>query len=186
VNDLVVTGGKLALICVIAALSLGVVNAITEPEIERVKQRQLEEALAYVSLGGELGDPVEVGERTVREYYPLDVDRNGEYDGYVVSLIGIGYGGDMKLLAAYGESGEVRAVSLLDNAETPGLGKEAERPSYMEKFVGTGGDTPVPTSKQMLSQAQADAISGASLTFMGIGDALEAGSQFVKRLGGGS
>ena len=65
------------------------------------------------------------------------------------------------------------------NAETPGLGKEAENPSYMEMFIGHGGEEDVPTGTSDLEPAEADAVSGATLTFLGIARALEAGSDYV-------
>ena len=175
-NDLVVIGGKLAIICVVAALALGIVNAITAPEIVRVKERQLKVALDQVSLGGSLGDPIEVGSDNVNTYYPLNVSG---IRGFVLNLVGIGYGGEMEILSSFTEGGEILAITLMDNAETPGLGKAAERSEYMEMFVAHGGETDIPTSKRQLETEEADAISGATITFLGIGEALSAGERFV-------
>ena len=181
-NDLVVTGGKLAIICIVAALALGIVNAITAPEIVRVKERQLKAALDQVSLGGSLGAPTEVGSDGVDTYYPLNVLG---IRGYVLKLIGIGYGGEMEILGSFTEDGEILAITLMDNAETPGLGKEAERPEYMEMFVAHGGENDIPTSKRQLETGEADAISGATITFLGIAEALSAGERFVISIGDG-
>ncbi len=71
----------------------------------------------------------------------------------------------------------------MDNQETPGLGKEAENPEYMKKYIGTGEDSPVPVRKSQLSQEDADAITGASITFMGIGKALASASDYAKKEG---
>jgi electron transport complex protein RnfG len=69
----------------------------------------------------------------------------------------------------------------MQNSETPGLGKEAESAGYMEeKFVGTGDEEPVPTTAGDLPPEQAEAVSGATITFMGIADALATGSAYVK------
>jgi hypothetical protein len=86
---------------------------------------------------------------------------------------------DMQILAGYRGDGEVFSAVLMQNAETPGLGKEAENPSYMEMFIGHGGEGDVPTSTSELESAEADAVSGATLTFLGIARALEAGSDYV-------
>ena len=178
-NDLVLIGGKLAIICLVAALALGIVNAITAPEIVRVKERQLQAALDQVSIGGSIGEVIEVKSGAVDSYYPLNMSGGL---GYVIKLIGIGYGGDMEILTSYRESGKILAVTLMDNAETPGLGKEAERPQYMEMFVSHGGESDIPTSKQELETREADAISGATITFLGIGEALSAGERFVQSI----
>jgi electron transport complex protein RnfG len=98
----------------------------------------------------------------------------------VVRLIGQGYGGDMVILAGVRPDGEIFSAELMQNKETPGLGKEAEKEGYMEKYTGTGDDEPVPVRKDMLSQEQADAITGSTITFIGIGRALQEGSAYVK------
>ena len=54
----------------------------------------------------------------------------------------------------------------------------------MKKFIGSGADKPVPTVKTQLPQQEADAVSGATITFTAVAQALEAGSSFAKNLGG--
>ena len=103
--------------------------------------------------------------------------------GYILTLRGDGYAGDLKILANYEKSGKLLACVLMDNQETPGLGKEAEKTEYMEKFKGFGEDKPVPSKKGMLSAEDADAVGGATITFTGIGKALDYGSNYVKKLG---
>ena len=177
-NEMVRVGGKLALICAVAAIALGLVNAVTAPAIARVKERQLAEALDAVRGTATAGTEISVESHpVVNGYYPLT--EGGNASGYILRLTGIGYGGDMTLLASVAADGEIRFVALMDNLETPGLGKEAEKPEYMDKFIGTGGARAVPLSKQQLTQAQADAISGASITFMGLAQALKAGADYV-------
>lgn len=90
----------------------------------------------------------------------------------------------MKLVASYDLAGEIIAVKMLSNSETPGIGKKSEDPSYMDKFIGTGGDGEVPTSKSQLSSDQAQAVSGATVTFTGISKALDYGSDYVRKQGG--
>jgi electron transport complex protein RnfG len=100
--------------------------------------------------------------------------------GAILELIGDGYGGDMKILARYGPEGVIQAVTLMDNLETPGLGKKAETPEYMEKFIGTGGrDKPVPVRKNMLVPGEADAITGSTITFLGVSQALAEGARYI-------
>jgi electron transport complex protein RnfG len=178
-NDVVSVGGKLALICAVAAIALGLVNSVTAPAIARVKEEQLAAALDKVRGTAEAGEErIVEDDAVVKAYYRLTKD--GSPRGYIIKFIGIGYGGDMELLASIAPDGEIQAVTLLDNLETPGLGKEAEKPEYMEKFIGTGSERAVPVFKQQLNQAQADSISGASITFMGLAQALTVASEYVK------
>ena len=169
-------GGKLALICLIAGITLGLVNAVTAPKIANVKAQTLARALAKVSGGKEVGaETVEDDHPVVRGYFLLS-------SGYILNLIGVGYGGDLELLVSYSLKGEIEAVALMDNLETPGLGKNAEKPEYMEKYLGAGAARPVPVTKQQLSQSQADSVSGATITFVGIGQALADGAIYAQEL----
>jgi electron transport complex protein RnfG len=104
----------------------------------------------------------------------------------VLELEGSGYGGEMRILARYDGEGAIRAVKLMDNTETPGLGKKAETPTYMDKFIGTGApEEPVPVRKDMLASSEADAVTGATITFLGISQALAEGAQYAaEQLGG--
>lgn len=177
-KSIFLTGGKLFLICTVAALTLGIINAITEPVIAARKVLELNKALN--SLTGELkaAEGVAVkGEAVVKVYYP--VLRDGKIDSYILELTGSGYGGDMKILSRYKLNGEIISVKLMDNLETPGLGKKAENPKYMKKFIGAGSSNPVPVLKSMLEQTEAEAITGATITFIGVAKALDQGSSFI-------
>jgi electron transport complex protein RnfG len=208
-HQVLFVGLKLFVICAVAAAGLGLFNELTEPAILTRKAREEAEAVSRLITSGTRGKktPVE-GQSPVKAYY--EVSQAGGGKSYILELEGIGYGGEMKIMAAYGEGGEILSVILLDNLETPGLGKKAEEPSYMAPFIGKGGigGEPVPVSKEMLSTPDdlgvregpqnliqwlfgtggsggADAVSGATMTFMGVSDALARGSEYVKSQGGG-
>jgi electron transport complex protein RnfG len=182
---LVLIGGKLAVICAVAAVVLGLVNAVTAPAIVENRERALAEGLAAITSqsglsGPAVGDPVPVAEGAVA--YPIT--SGAEVSGYVMQLTGTGYGGDMQLLAGYYPDGELFAAQLMENQETPGLGKKAETAAYMQKFIGSGATIPVPVSKSDLPASEADAITGATITFIGVGRALSDGSDQVRALAG--
>ena len=182
-KNIVIIGLKLTVICAVAALCLGFINAVTLPKIEKNKAIVLKEALSAVNKSGTPGKEVFVeGNKTVLSYYPVSV-AGGEISSYILTLKGEGYGGDLKILANFEKSGKLIACVLMDNQETPGLGKEAENSSYMTKFVGKGDDAPIPIKKAQLSSADADAIGGATITFAGLGNALAHGSDYVKKIG---
>ena len=180
-KTIVITGLKLFAICAVAALALGAVSSITEPRIAQYKIEQLRQALAELTPGAQTGEAEEVAANpTVLTRYP--VLENGEEVGSLLALVGTGYGGDLKILARYDRNGEIRAVELMEDEETPGLGKKAENPEYMNKFVGTGtAGRPVPVRKDMLPASEADAITGATITFLGVSKALAEGARFVRQ-----
>ncbi len=170
--------GKLALICAISALLLGVINSMTEPVIAARKAAELKAALSSLLEEGTPGAREDLTDSPViLSRYPVE-----GAEAWILDMNGKGYGGDMKVLASYRADGSIIDVVLMDNAETPGLGKKAENPAYMDKFRGTGGATPVPVSKDALESP--DSVSGATITFMGIATPLAEGSAYVQSLGG--
>jgi len=180
-KDVMSIGGRLAVICAVAAVVLGLVNGVTAPRIADLKAQKLQDALRAVVPSGEIGQEIILEDVPgITGYYP--VSQSGKTTGYVLNLVGAGYAGDLKILSGYQTDGTVNAVVMMENQETPGLGKEAEKPYYMEKYLGTGGKTPVPVKKSQLAQGDADAVSGATITFMAVGRSLEIGSDFVKSL----
>ncbi|MCK5200459.1 MAG: FMN-binding protein [Spirochaetales bacterium] len=182
-KEVIRTGGKLAAICAVAAISLGIVNAITEPIIITARAARLKDALSELSVMLGIDGYIESqNQDSIRGYYPLSgVDG---IDAYIIKVTGAGYAGDMDLLTAISFEGVVLSAVLMDHSETPGLGKEAENASYMEKYIGKGKDTVIPSNKSHLSPKDSDAVTGASITFIGIGKALNEASEFVVQMGG--
>jgi len=201
---------RLTIICAVAALILGVVNIVTEPVIIERKRIEKELALKALSDGDNVGEVqypansddlhskllaklVEHGvigaeddideKELITSFYP--VVKDGETIRYILQLEGSGYGGKMVLLSVFNLDGSFVKAKLMENNETPGLGKKAEDPQYynMYRKRGTNAD-PVPVSKRALSDSDAEAISGSTITFNGISKALALGSDYVKLLGG--
>ncbi len=231
-RKMIIIGLKLFLICSISAVLLGALNMVTKGPIEDrkieeeniVKNKFVEIFKEQLNLNNciagtkiifsekELESLKENDIEVVVAYYP--VENNGTTVGYIVEFSAKGYGGPMKLMALYKTDGEIVSVELMDNDETPGLGKKAEGENYMNKFIGTGGpEYPVPVSKSMLagssgstaqykrdwsgfnlsfgewffgiSEGQTDSVTGATITFNGVSEALAKGVIFIKILEGG-
>ena len=182
-KEVIKVGGKLAAICAIAAIALGIANAVTEPIIIEARAARLKAALEDVSVGLDIGELVEVDEEiSITGYYPLT--QTDSTVAYIIKVTGAGYAGDMNILTAISLDGEVLSAVLMENTETPGLGKEAENPNYMKMYIGTGKDSVIPFRKTQLSSKDADSITGASITFIGIGKALNEAAAFVDQIGG--
>jgi electron transport complex protein RnfG len=206
----------------VAALSLGIINQFTSGVIKTRIENDKKAVIKTLVTEGSIGSMVDVREQVVQAYYP--VEKYGQIIAYILELHGTGYGGDIKILAAYSPNGKILAAQLTEHNETPGLGDKAKEPVYMHKFVGTGAGEPVPVSKEMLAkrakasasaasaasaarpsfgrpqynsltewlfgkvaatEAQTDSVSGATITFLGVSRALEAGAYYVKTVRGG-
>lgn len=170
----------LAGICSFFALVLGVVNLFTGPIIVENKARREKEALQKLILPDET-----VGERFPVTEDPLVFERvevfNGDIrSGMILVLKTNGYGGPITLLGCYDPEGTLVRAVVTDNVETPGIGKNSEERWYMEIFEGTGGAKPVPLTKGELDSTQADALTGATITFTAVSSALYGGSAWIK------
>jgi len=164
---------RLGLIGALAALLLAVVNNFTEPVIAEFKAAELQAALTALADGGTPGERDIAPADGVSQRWPIDGG------GWILELSAVGYGGPMTVVASFDESGALMVARLMDNNETVGFGKKAEDPGYMEIFAGRGAEEPMPRSKGDLG-ADADVVSGATVTFSGITAALERGSNLVK------
>ena len=182
-KEVIKIGGKLAAICAVAAIALGIVNAVTEPIIIAARAARLKAALSELSVGLDIGEFVKVeNQNAINGYYLLS--GADSIDAHIITVTGAGYAGDMNILTAISLEGEVLSVVLMEHSETPGLGKEAENASYMEMYIGTGKDSVIPSSKRHLNSKDAYSVTGASITFIGIGKALNEASEFVGQMGG--
>ena len=181
-KNIIIIAVKLAIICLVAAFVLALVNGITAPQIAASKAQAELDALSVINKAGTIGERVEGDGAGVNYYFP--VTDGGKVTNYIMSLTSMGYGGNLVILGNFKVNGEIIDAKLMEDSETPGLGKKAENAEYMNKFKGTGADKPVPVKKTMLEGSDADAVTGATITFTGVSKALEYGSEFAKKLGG--
>ena len=168
-----IIAGKLTVICFTAVVLLILVNLITSPIINKNNIKTEKEANQKLIPQGDkfelkyfpfLNDT----EKDDNYYYEVK-NRNSELIGYIVASKGNGYGGKLKILTAFDINLKILNVKLMDNNETPGLGKKAEKSRYMNKFIGTNTpDNPFPKTKSMLPKNEADSVTGATITFNGI------------------
>jgi electron transport complex protein RnfG len=182
-NKSAVAGGKIAAVYILAFIVVALAHLITASAIQRRGEQETYRALKDIapnkSFGGFKNAP---GAGPVLGYYPV-WGGMGEPETYIVLVEGAGYGGPLSLMVHCKAGGEILAARLAHTQEYPGMGKEAETPAYMRKFTGTGAEKPVPLERAELSQTDAAAVSGASVTFRGVARALERASSFIKNGG---
>lgn len=109
------------------------------------------------------------------EGYQIAVDAQGNPVGFVLTVVTHeGYGGDIRFTMGVNTDGSLNGISLLNIAETPGLGMQAEEvlvPQFADKnaypfaYVKTG----------KTAENQIDAISGATITTEAITEGVNAG-----------
>ena len=156
-------GITLFIITAVTGTILGVVHDITLEPIRITKERlkaeamrgALPEAEEFITL--ELADDADAVIKDVQEGI-----FGGNSVGYCVTVTPSGYAGPIELVAGITSDGNLRAIRIINQSETPGLGSKSALPGFYEQFrdaariIVVKGDPAAPGEIQ--------AISGATIT----------------------
>ena len=111
----------------ISVALLAYVNELTKGPIAEAHAKALSEAVKAVVPGFD-NDPI--AEKRVQEMdgasfaiYPAT--KEGQYIGAAVEAISMGFGGELKVLVGFDAQGNILDYSVLQHAETPGLGSKS-------------------------------------------------------------
>lgn len=151
----------LTAISVIAGGALAAINDVTKERIEAINAENLQVGIKKVILGtaeGELNveTPDSIDENTV--VYSTD-------KGVAVQTVTNGFGGPLKVLVGFDETGTIMGYTILATQETPGLGVKAE--TWFQKgqkgdIIGKNpGETALVVSKD---GGDVDAITASTIT----------------------
>ena len=163
---LVLTG-----VAVITGCILAYVNHITEQPIALQKQKTLEDGIKAVMGGGALTvtktDTVRQNDAKGKELtyviYQTQDAQHTDLGAAVESTTG-GFGGHLKVLVSFDPAGTILGYTLLEHAETPGLGAKAD--AWFQKgqkgdIIGKNPSEPLVVSKD---GGQVDAITASTIT----------------------
>ena len=170
----------LTLISVIAAAALASVNKITAGPIEENKARTLAEGINSV-LG--VSDAQVQETKTVQDANGNDVIIYATDKGVAVQAIDPnGFGGKLSVLVGFADEGSIKGYTVLEHAETPGLGAKAglwfqkgEKGDIIGKNPGEkaltvskdGGDVDAITASTITSRAFLRAVNVAFHAYAG-------------------
>lgn len=166
----------LTLITVIAAGGLGAMYMVTEAPIAAAKQAKQEAAIREVLPPYDHVDTaIVVNEQKVYRAFTAD----NKIVGLAIEAWAVGFGGNIKVMVGIDNEGNIVNYSLLEHAETPGLGSKltdwfkvrsdirntsiAKRPFTVSK---DGGEFDAITAATISSRAFLDAINKATETYM--------------------
>ncbi len=152
----------LTLIAVIAGGALAMVNSVTAPQIEKINQENLAAGIKAV-MGS---DDIQVAEpQEVEGFTSYAVcDAQGNSLGCAVTSSTNGFGGELKVLVGFDNAGNILGYTVLQTAETPGLGAKAA--DWFQKgqkgdIIGKSPAEPLTVSKD---GGQVDAITASTIT----------------------
>ena len=172
----------LALICLVIAALLGIVNSVTKGPIEANTEKTVQESLQVVMpadsyeklkyTGGDVTTDNGVVVPVVAVY------QAGE-EGYVVETNSPnGFGGALDMMAGISADGEVTGIAIISHAETSGLGSKATDPEWQAQFKGAtdmvsvekdGGSIVAITGSTITSRAVCDGVNAARLVVESLG-----------------
>lgn len=163
---LVLTG-----VAVIMGGILANVNYLTEGPINEQKEKALADGIKKVLVCDDLvvtkTDTVKQNDEKGKELtYVIyqTADAKGNELGVAVESTTGGFGGDLKVLVGFNPEGIILGYTLLEHAETPGLGSKADK--WFQKggkgdIIGKNPKEPLTVSKD---GGQVDAITASTIT----------------------
>lgn len=188
--------GILFAITLISGLILGFVYELTKEPIRLQQEKAIQEACAavfadadhfevksFMASGNTEQELAKIGVKIGTVYEA--VDASNQVLGYVMESTSTeGYGGNIVLYSGVRLDGTVNDISILEIAETPGLGMRAGEvlvPQFHEKNV----ELFTYTKSGSTSDSEIDAISGATITTNAVTNAVNGSLLVFKDLQGG-
>lgn len=151
----------LFVICVVASALLGGTNMITKDKIASIAAEAKAEAMQTVMEDAvSFGEEVQVSDTTA---YSEALDAQGNTIGYAFTVTENGYGGEIKIMVGVNTDGTVRKLAVLsaDN-ETPGLGLNIKKESFLDQFTGkTNG---IAVNKNTPGENEIQALTSATIS----------------------
>ena len=161
----------LTLVAVIMGGILAFVNHLTEGPIAEQKEKALADGIKAVMACNDLKvaktDEVKQNDAKGKEMtftiYQIQ-DAQGKDLGAAVESTTMGFGGNLKVLVGFDPEGKILGYTLLEHAETPGLGAKADKWFQKDQkgdIIGKDPKEPLTVSKD---GGQVDAITASTIT----------------------
>lgn len=187
-------------ITVIMGTALGIVYNLTKGPIADTKeQAKLDAYEAVYPSADKVVTNEEVDYSSINEVlhqiaspdvdvdeFCIAVDASGKDIGYIVTVTNSkGYGGDIQMMVGIDYSGVIQGISFLTLNETVGFGMEADKPEFINQFVGKDVTSFEYTKTTSDAENVIDALSGATITTSAVVDNVNTVLTLIQLMGGG-
>ena len=131
---------SLTIISVAVAAVLALTNNLTKDIILQQEIDAANAAKLEVLPEADGFEVIELNESDKTAYNVTDVvsARNGA--GTVITLSSAGYGGQVPVMVGFDANGNITRIKVMENSETPGIGKKTEDEAYWGQYNGLGAD----------------------------------------------
>ncbi|MFP4525140.1 MAG: RnfABCDGE type electron transport complex subunit G [Bacteroidales bacterium] len=172
----------LFLVTLFASTALGFIYELTKGPIEKAKLEKKNMAIQqvvpeYDNNPNDEAYEVEVDDATLTLYPAKKEDKT--VGVAVETFTTKGFSGEFRLMVGFNDDGTINNISVLEHAETPGLGDkmESDKSDWSEQFYnkspeefnlavkGDGGDVDAITAATITSRAYCDAVERAYKAF---------------------
>ncbi|HAL74782.1 MAG TPA: hypothetical protein DCM45_06815 [Clostridiales bacterium] len=97
---------------------------------------------------------------------------DGQAIAWLIGAQSKGYGGPVPVLAVIGLDGKIDGLKILDNSETPGLGKKVAGQSFFGQFLAQDVKSVFSVKTATDSQVRIDAVTGATISSRAVTNAV--------------
>jgi len=132
-KEIIRYGFVLTLICAVSGGLLAGVDMLTEPKIALQKANEEKAALEEVMPQADKFEMVKAEGKP--EYYKA-FDKSGAFLGVVFKASAKGYSSIIEVLTGMLKSGNITAIKVLSQNETPGLGSQVSDNKFTGQFSG--------------------------------------------------
>lgn len=152
----------LLVICVVSAALLGGTNMLTKDKIASIEAEAKATAMQTVMPDAVTFSEAVIADETLEYSEALDAD--GNTLGFAFTVSANGYGGEIKVMVGIKPDGAISKVAILsaDN-ETPGLGQNVKKDSFLDQFIDKIGALTV-TKNAPSSDTEIQAVTSATIS----------------------
>jgi Na+-translocating ferredoxin:NAD+ oxidoreductase subunit G len=177
-KQIVKLGLVLSIYCIVAGLALSITYSVTLPQIQYQQKKVTEESMksiypdatSFVLCISDNETPI-FHNQLIENNITLDCIYKGfsnddTFLGYLVKGSTLGYGGIILFIYGLNPDETIHSVSIIEHSETPGLGANVTKPSFLDQFQSKSitdnfivkqDITPI-TASTITSKALADGI----------------------------
>jgi len=180
-KDILIPTVALFIFCLVATALLAGTNMITKDKIaDNAVQTEIQSRKIVLPEGETYSDVTESDNGTT---WCVGYDKDGNEVGYVFTTGAKGYGGTVSVMVGMDTEGNITGVEILSHSETPGLGANATKADFKERFIGKSGTLTV--NKNSNEGQNVQAITAATITSNAVVKAVNLATETYNQIVGG-
>ena len=178
----------LVVICLVAALFLGIANMVTEGPIAENTARLAQETRIRLLPAAASFEVVELEEGSAMDSCYEGLDASGETVGYVVETTVGGYGGEIVVTVDVDAENVITGINVGGEnfSETAGLGALAKEAAFTDQYIGESAPLSLGKGETGPADGVIDAISGATITSTAVNGGVNSAAKFIMDMSGGA